>query len=175
MRLKKFLIFSFIIINFVSFNQSYSMEPDVFVQSTVNRASKLLSENLSKEKKIEELNNIVKEIDAIDTGVGTIMYDAFGIALNTMKVVAEHGGSLKEVDVSEQLIAVSNAMGINVRDLIEQILTNDYSDQQQDIMAKAADEATLDFITNDEEVDDYEKFIDENKVKENLDFLKGEL
>ena len=26
-------------------------------------------------KKIEELNNIVKEIDAIDTGVGTIMYD----------------------------------------------------------------------------------------------------
>jgi hypothetical protein len=42
-------------------------------------------------------------------------------------------------------------------------------------MAKAADEATLDFITNDEEVDDYEKFIDENKVKENLDFLKGEL
>ncbi len=126
-------------------------------------------------KKIEELNNIVKEIDAIDSGVGTIMLDAFGIALNTMKVVAEHGGSLKEVDVSEQLIAVSNAMGINVRDLIEQILTNDYSDQQQDIMAKAADEATLDFITSDEEVDDYEKFIDENKVKENLDFLKSEL
>jgi|14_taG_2_1085336.scaffolds.fasta_scaffold02881_2 hypothetical protein len=126
-------------------------------------------------KKIEELNNIVKEIDAIDSGVGTIMLDAFGIALNTMKVVAEHGGSLKEVDVSEQLIAVSNAMGINVRDLIEQILTNDYSDQQQDIMAKAADEATLDFITSDEDVDDYEKFIDENKVKENLDFLKGEL
>jgi len=126
-------------------------------------------------KKIEELNNIVNEIDAIDAGVGTIMLDAFGIALNTIKVVNEHGGSLKEVDVSEQLIAVSNAMGINVRDLIEQILTNDYSDQQQDIMAKAADEATLDFITNDEEVDDYEKFIDENKVKENLDFLKGEL
>jgi len=126
-------------------------------------------------KKIEELNNIVKEIDAIDSGVGTIMLDAFGIALNTMKVVAEHGGSLKEVDVSEQLIAVSNAMGINVRDLIEQILTSDYSDQQQDIMAKAADEATLDFITSDEDVDDYEKFIDENKVKENLDFLKGEL
>ncbi|MDA9954640.1 hypothetical protein N9D61_10120 [Planktomarina sp.] len=126
-------------------------------------------------KKIEELNNIVNEIDAIDAGVGTIMLDAFGIALNTIKVVNEHGGSLKEVDVSEQLAAVSNAMGIDVRELIETILTNDYSDQQQDIMAKAADEATLDFITSDEDVDDYERFIEENKVKENLDFLKGEL
>jgi hypothetical protein len=126
-------------------------------------------------KKIEELNNIVNEIDAIDAGVGTIMLDAFGIALNTIKVVNEHGGSLKEVDVSEQLAAVSNAMGIDVRELIETILTNDYSDQQQDIMAKAADEATLNFITSDEDVDDYERFIEENKVKENLDFLKGEL
>jgi len=124
--------------------------------------------------KIEQLNNIVKEIDAIDSGVGTIFYDAFGIALNTMKIVNEHGGSLAEVDVSEQLIAVSNAMGIDVRKLIEDILMRDYSDQQ-DIMSKAADEATLEFITSDEDVDDYERFIEENKVKENLDFLKGEI
>ena len=36
-------------------NPSYSLEPDVFVQSTVNRASKILSENISKEQKIEQL------------------------------------------------------------------------------------------------------------------------
>ena len=52
MRLKKFLIFIFIIINFVGINQSYSIEPDVFVQSTVNRASHILNDNLSKDQKI---------------------------------------------------------------------------------------------------------------------------
>ena len=39
----------------------YSIEPDVFVQSTVNRASKILSENISKDEKIEELKKIALE------------------------------------------------------------------------------------------------------------------
>ena len=39
-------------------NQVYSIEPDVFVQSTVNRASQILSKNISKEEKIDELKNI---------------------------------------------------------------------------------------------------------------------
>jgi hypothetical protein len=124
--------------------------------------------------KINELFNIVQEIEKIDAGVGNIFYDAFGISLNTLKIVQEHGGSLKDLDISEQLIAVSNALGIDVRKLIEDTLMRDYSDQQ-DIMSKAADEETLSFITSDEDIDDYEKFIEENKVKENLDFLKGEL
>ena len=38
-----------------------SIEPDIFVQSTVNRASKLLSENISKEDKIKRLKSIAKE------------------------------------------------------------------------------------------------------------------
>ena len=46
-----------------------AIEPDVFVQSTVNRASKLLSENITKEKKIEELKLIAK--DTVDIkGIG---------------------------------------------------------------------------------------------------------
>ena len=52
MRLKKFLTFTFIIINLVGINQSYSIEPDVFVQSTVNRASEVLSSNSTKKEKI---------------------------------------------------------------------------------------------------------------------------
>ena len=35
----------------------FSIEPDVFVQSTVNRASKLLSENISKDEKIKIKKN----------------------------------------------------------------------------------------------------------------------
>tara|TARA_B110000003_G_scaffold24323_1_gene23274 strand:+ start:235 stop:756 length:522 start_codon:yes stop_codon:yes gene_type:complete len=37
------------------------MEPDVFVQSTVNRASKVLSGNISKEEKIRKLKIIADE------------------------------------------------------------------------------------------------------------------
>ena len=42
-------------------NSSFSIEADVFVQSTVNRASKILSENLSKDEKIEKLKIIAEE------------------------------------------------------------------------------------------------------------------
>ena len=42
-------------------NLSQAIEPDIFVQSTVNRASKLLGENISKEEKIEKLKLIAKE------------------------------------------------------------------------------------------------------------------
>ena len=39
----------------------FSIEPDVFVQSTVNRASKLLSDDISKDEKINQLQIIAKE------------------------------------------------------------------------------------------------------------------
>ena len=50
-------------------NNAIAIEPDIFVQSTVNRASKLLAEDISKEKKIEELKLIAK--DTVDIrGIG---------------------------------------------------------------------------------------------------------
>ena len=59
MNFKKILI---IITLFNSlFTSSFSIEPDIFVQSTVNRASQILSENMSKEDRINELKNIAKE------------------------------------------------------------------------------------------------------------------
>ena len=47
----------------------YSIEPDVFVQSTVNRASLILSKDISKDQKINELKAIAKETVDIK-GVG---------------------------------------------------------------------------------------------------------
>ena len=47
----------------------YSLEADVFVQSTVNRASQVLSKNISKEEKISQLKSIAKETVDI-RGVG---------------------------------------------------------------------------------------------------------
>ena len=59
MNFKKIII----IILLLGLNNShiYSMEPDVFVQSTVNRASQILSENITKEEKINKLKTIAKE------------------------------------------------------------------------------------------------------------------
>ena len=53
----------------ININNVNSIEPDVFVQSTVNRASQILSENISKEEKITLLKSIAKETVDIK-GVG---------------------------------------------------------------------------------------------------------
>ena len=55
----KFLTFLIFFLSISSF--SLSIEPDIFVQSTVNRASKLLGEEISKDEKIEKLKLIAKE------------------------------------------------------------------------------------------------------------------
>ena len=59
MNFKKFLIIIFLFN--IDYNFAYSIQPDVFVQSTVNRASQILSENLTKKEKINRLKIIAKE------------------------------------------------------------------------------------------------------------------
>ena len=59
MKIKKYLFI--FLIYFLNINISYAIQPDIFVQSTVNRASKVLSENISKTDKINELKKIAKE------------------------------------------------------------------------------------------------------------------
>ena len=52
---------SILLLSLLSFTKSYSIQPDVFVQSTVNKASSVLSSEMSMEKKISELKLIAKE------------------------------------------------------------------------------------------------------------------
>ena len=59
MNIRKY--FYIILIYILSLSNVYSIEADVFVQSTVNRASKILSEDISKQKKIDKLKVIAKE------------------------------------------------------------------------------------------------------------------
>ena len=58
-----------ILIYLITLNNALTIEPEIFVQSTVNRASKILGENLTKEKKIEKLKIIAKETVDIE-GIG---------------------------------------------------------------------------------------------------------
>ena len=67
---KKIVIFlSLLIFNLNSLTVANSIEPDIFVQSTVNRAADTLGGSLSKEQRIEELKKIAE--DTVDiTGIG---------------------------------------------------------------------------------------------------------
>ena len=58
---KTLTLLIFLIIFFSNITKVYSIEPDVFVQSTVNRASKVLGNKFSKEEKINKLKIIAKE------------------------------------------------------------------------------------------------------------------
>ena len=58
-----------LIFYFLNLSSAYSIAPDVFVQSTVNRASQILSENISKEEKINKIRSIASETVDI-RGVG---------------------------------------------------------------------------------------------------------
>ena len=59
MKIRKIILLIFLY--FLTLSNSLSIEADVFVQSTVNRASKILSENLSKIEKINKLKLIAEE------------------------------------------------------------------------------------------------------------------
>ena len=58
--MKKFVSILLLLTNLTVSNAN-SIEADVFVQSTVNRASEILSKNISKEQKIDGLKIIAKE------------------------------------------------------------------------------------------------------------------
>ena len=79
---KKILtFFVFIIMYFSSIGKVYSIEPDVFVQSTVNRAAKTLGKNLTKEERIQKLKHIAKETVDIK-GIGLYSLGAYRKNLN---------------------------------------------------------------------------------------------
>jgi phospholipid transport system substrate-binding protein len=81
--MKKFLTLIFFL-NF-SLSNAYSVQPDVFVQSTVNRASEILSKNISKEKKIDGLKIIARETVDI-RGIGFYSLGSIRKVLNDNQI-----------------------------------------------------------------------------------------
>ena len=78
MSLKKVIVI--LAFTIFSYTNVMSIEPDVFVQSTVNRASQILSENITKDEKIKKLKSIAKETVDIK-GVG---FYSLGSARNNL-------------------------------------------------------------------------------------------
>ena len=74
---KKILtIILFLLVLFSNIEKVYSIEPDVFVQSTVNRASEALNNKYSKEEKIAMLKQIASKTVDIN-GIGSYTLGAY--------------------------------------------------------------------------------------------------
>ena len=78
---KNFTIISFLIIFFSITGNVYSIEPDIFVQSTVNRAAKTLGSNLTKVERVEKLKEIASDTVDID-GIGYYTLGAYRKNIN---------------------------------------------------------------------------------------------
>ena len=82
MSLKKILILtSFVLVFFSNIEKIYSIEPDIFVQSTVNRAAKTLGGSLTKEERVEKLKEIASETVDI-RGIGYYTLGAYRKNIN---------------------------------------------------------------------------------------------
>jgi len=83
---KKILILlTFFIISLSSITKVYSIEPDIFVQSTVNRAAKTLGGNLTKGERIEELKKIAK--DTVDiNGIGNYTLGSYRKTISAAQI-----------------------------------------------------------------------------------------
>ena len=79
---KKILsLLTFLIVSLSSIINVYSIEPDIFVQSTVNRAAKTLSGDFTKDERIEMLKEIAK--DTVDiNGIGLYTLGVYRKGLN---------------------------------------------------------------------------------------------
>jgi len=83
MNIKKILLITLLYL--ISFINAYSQETDIFVQSLIDKTSKILSDNISKEQKITELKVVAKET-----------VDIKGVSLYTL------GSFVKTLDQSQQ-------------------------------------------------------------------------
>ena len=86
--MKKFLTFAtFLIIIFSNISKVHSIEADVFIQSTVNRAAKALGGNFTKEEKVEKLKDIARDTVDIE-GLGFYSLGAYRKDLNESQLAA---------------------------------------------------------------------------------------
>ena len=80
-----------LIISLAHINSAFSISPDVFIQSTVNRASQILSKDISKDEKMSQLKIIAKETVDIN-GIGFYSLGAArkGLDQNQKKTYTDH-------------------------------------------------------------------------------------
>ena len=118
---KVFIYLSFVLLTFLSTNKAFTIEPDVFVQSTVNRAAETLSSNASIEEKVQTLKDIAKEtVDVRGIGFYSLGAHRKGLSKDKLneyeKVFAEYflkSFSSRLSEYSNPMIKVNSKKKIN--------------------------------------------------------------
>ena len=121
--------------------------------------------------KLNQIFELICEISAEDQVLGNLLKEFYTLSLNTVSEIVKAGNDKDSIDISQHIKIISNVLGVDIRAMMEHALKE--ASGQQTESNKEADAATLEFITSD--LDDYEKFIAQNKAKENLDFLSKEI
>jgi DNA-directed RNA polymerase specialized sigma subunit len=125
-------------------------------------------------EKIVQIRQLIGEIDQENPKIGMILLEGFDISLRTLQAVAEKN-ERESLDIGEYIEIICRALDVDLKDIVNECVKEMTSQNTVtlDGPPKEADKDTLDFITSD--LDDYEKFVAQNKAKESLDFLSKEL
>jgi len=109
----------------LTFTLTYSIEPDVFVQSTVNRASAVLSKDISKKEKMSQLKVIAEEtVDIVGIGYYSLGSARKNLDSNYLKKYSELFKSYFLKSFSSRLAEYTNPK-IEVQG--KEILNNNYT------------------------------------------------
>ncbi len=120
--------------------------------------------------KMENIINTMMEIQIENPLIGDILLNGFQTSMNIIEEFTKHN-NVKELDISEKIEIISNALGLDLEDLVIHIMEQEAQKNAENL--ENSDNDVIDFIINNtKEVDNYENFIDEN-VKGNLNYLKG--
>jgi DNA-binding Xre family transcriptional regulator len=117
--------------------------------------------------KLTKIYALIQEIKTEDEFIGEILLEGYSLSLNTMGALVE-AGNRDKIDISDHLGIICKALGVDLKDIVQQALSEIEGNPN-----KIADQKTLEFITSD--LDDYEKFLAQNKAKDDLDFLSKQL
>ena len=116
-------------------------------------------------KKISELIKICDEIKEVNETIGNIFLMNVENSMNIIQSIHNE----KELDISEKISLISELVGIKLEDIVIQIMNNNRIDTEN------SEQESVDFIINNSDIDDYEKFLKKNLIKESIEELKGEL
>jgi len=130
--------------------------------------------------KLENISKEIGEIGVMCPIYGDILFDFYEKSVNLMRKVSDEKVEKYE-DLQEdqklndfdKIKTISNIIGFSIQDFLNEVVQEKLKDvqSQQTNFDKEVEKETLEFITSDQDLDDYERFIKQNKVKENLNFL----
>jgi len=122
---KLFSLFIFLTVSLTNINNAFSISPDVFIQSTVNRASQLLSKDMSKDDKMSQLKLIAKEtVDIRGIGFYSLGDARKGLNENQKKTYSDLFEKYFLKSFASRLAEYTNPE-IEVKN--KQVLNNDYT------------------------------------------------